>query len=468
MSVSRAVGPKGSIPWCTARTCTDVNSGLKEHILLCSLQNGYPCPICDMAVRLWWAIAKGYGMASNNEGYWSRSWALLTRDKGWYKPLLVLAAARMVPIVGPFGADGYALEWARLTSWGVDSSPKQRGVNVGGCIKSGARAFVVGLGYLLVYALLRMGVGLVLGEVLSGLFFAVLGVAVSVLIVVAKLRATIYQSIGAGYQVERIYDMVKYDYEGLLRIAGLSAIMGLVFGLVASVTMFAALLPHMGGVIRDLIEYEQYGMDDIYIVGSILGAIGAAMPSLFVLGYFLKILSSGISLVLNTAVGLWMRQFDVRNWGASSDPLPVAVSVSPEPYAPASPEPHAYGYQGPTVEEQVADEVPAPTDVQTMPEEQQPEEQMTPAASSPEWPDCMSQTAPVDSAPAEEDAETMDAPLAVDGAEPVDQVPTDETGEATDASLAVDEVVPSYEQLAEAAADMPAEEPETVETAASD
>ena len=80
------------------------------------------------------------------EKYFKRSWALLTRDKGWIKPILVMTAASLVPVVGFFGIQGYALEWARLTAWGVDSSPKQKNVDIGGCITSGARAFVVSLG----------------------------------------------------------------------------------------------------------------------------------------------------------------------------------------------------------------------------------------------------------------------------------------------------------------------------------
>ena len=76
-------------------------------------------------------------MADGNEGYYSRSWKLLSRDKGWYKPLLVMAVALFVPIVGALGVLGYELEWARLTAWGVDSSPKQKNVQVGKCIKAG-------------------------------------------------------------------------------------------------------------------------------------------------------------------------------------------------------------------------------------------------------------------------------------------------------------------------------------------
>lgn len=77
--------------------------------------------------------------------YFSCSWHLLTRQKGWIKPILILAIALLVPVAGPLALSGYALEWARLSAWGVDASPKQRGVCVGECIASGWRAFVVGL-----------------------------------------------------------------------------------------------------------------------------------------------------------------------------------------------------------------------------------------------------------------------------------------------------------------------------------
>lgn len=75
--------------------------------------------------------------------YFSHSWKLLTRDKGWVKPILVLAIAMFVPVVGPLAVLGYALEWARLSAWGVDAAPKQRGVKIGGCLVAGWRAFVV-------------------------------------------------------------------------------------------------------------------------------------------------------------------------------------------------------------------------------------------------------------------------------------------------------------------------------------
>ena len=84
--------------------------------------------------------------------YFSHSWELLTRDKGWVKPILVLAIAMFVPILGPLAVLGYALEWARLSAWGVDAAPKQRGVKIGGCLVAGWRAFVVILVWMLLWS----------------------------------------------------------------------------------------------------------------------------------------------------------------------------------------------------------------------------------------------------------------------------------------------------------------------------
>lgn len=300
-------------------------------------------------------------MASNNEGYWSRSWAMLTRDDGWIKPVLVLAAAKLVPIVGSFGVDGYALEWARLTAWGVDAAPKQSKVNVSACIGSGARAFVVMLGYGFALGLLRTLLTTVLGAGLGGILATALGIVVGVVIIVAKLRATIYQSIGAGYQVERISDMVKRDYQGLLRIAGLSAVLGIAVAVVASVLIGGTLVGRMGGVIGELIEYERYGyVDEYYLATLMLKGLADAMPLLFVSSYVIGIGSVIVKLILTTSVGLWMRQFDVPNWGESSDPLPGTVPASGnETREYGAGGYHAGGYAAPTAAP--VTDVPVPT-----------------------------------------------------------------------------------------------------------
>lgn len=280
-------------------------------------------------------------MATSNEGYWSRSWALLTRDKGWYKPVLALAAARLVPIVGGFGADGYALEWGRLTSWGVDSSPKQKDVDVTGCIRTGARAFVVALGYGLILALAQGILSSVLGDGLGGMLGMFLSVVGLTVVVVAQLRSAIYQNIGAGYQMNRIFDMLQRDFNGFARVMGLGVVMGLVVGFVASMLIGIVVLTSMGGLILDVARADSYGYDEVEMAASALRYIAAAMPALCISVYILNILTTLSNLIMTTSVGLWMRQFDVRNWGESGDPLPgspvAPTDAAPTYAAPATP-----------------------------------------------------------------------------------------------------------------------------------
>ena len=80
-------------------------------------------------------------MLSNELGF-TTSWKMLTRDKGWIKPILLLTLVGWVPILGQIAVLGYGLEWARLTAWGIDAAPKQRGVDYGKVLTTGGIAFL--------------------------------------------------------------------------------------------------------------------------------------------------------------------------------------------------------------------------------------------------------------------------------------------------------------------------------------
>ena len=262
-------------------------------------------------------------MANSNEGYWSRSYGLLTSQKGWIKPVLLVAAARLVPIVGWLGADGYTLEWGRLTAWGVDAAPKQKGVDIGACIGSGARAFVVTLGFGFVFGIISGILRTLFGSAFGGLLSFVISAASGIVITIAQLRATIYQSVGAGYQVNRLADMIKRDYNGLLRILGMMLIMGAVLGfvggiLISSVLMLGA-VPYMDEII-DLADAAYVSDERIALL--VLSMLGSMLPALFVMGFLLCIAGTFASMIQTTAVALWLRQFDVQHWGNSADPLP--------------------------------------------------------------------------------------------------------------------------------------------------
>ncbi|MBR3159670.1 MAG: DUF4013 domain-containing protein [Atopobiaceae bacterium] len=268
--------------------------------------------------------------------YAKRSWALLTRDKGWIKPVLVLAAANLVPIVGALGALGYAMEWARLTAWGVDSSPKQKNVQVGACIASGWRAFLVTLGWGLCLGLVGGLLSLILGfipgvlgdilEVLLSLVLVAGEFIVGVGICVACVRAAIYEKVGAGYRVDRIFEMIKRDVQGFFHLVLFAFVWLVVIGLM---TFVIALI--LGIAFMPVVLTASYSSSGYAAMAALSQAIGVVIILGLLLGYGVSILTSAYSLVFYNAVALWMRQFDVPSWGRSEDPLPQSMADGAAP-----------------------------------------------------------------------------------------------------------------------------------------
>lgn len=353
--------------------------------------------------------------------YFSRAWSLLTREKGWWKPVAVCAAADLVPVAGPLGVLGYRLEWARLVAWGADVSPKRHGVRAGSCISSGWRGFLV----LLVWGLVMGVIGGVCGALpliggLLGTLWTICCLYLGMVVSVAALRATIYQKAGAGFSWKNLVELGRRDPSGLLGILGWEMlcylVIALVGGIVLSVTALGA-APRIISLASELGYYNSglYGFD--YGYGSPYGGseyyvtqlamelffyvIAAFGPTLIVLGLIALVLRNGISMVVYAALGLWIRQFDVANWGRSEEPLPstafagekvtdAAAPVAPAtvadapaevPVRPAAPaaEPTAPGVEP----EPVAVE-PEPAAVEPAPVAA-PAESAAPAASEPEY-----------------------------------------------------------------------------------
>ena len=294
--------------------------------------------------------------------YFSRAWSLLTREKGWWKPVAVCAAADLVPVAGPLGVLGYRLEWARLVAWGADVSPKRHGVRVGSCISSGWRGFLV----LLVWSLVMGVIGGVCGALpliggLLGTLWTICCLYLGMVVSVAELRATIYQKAGAGFSWKNLVELGRRDPSGLLSILGWEMlcylVIALVGGIVLSVTALGA-APRIISLASELGYYNGglYGFD--YGYGSPYGGseyyvaqlamelffyvIAAFGPTLIVLGLIALVLRNGISMVVYAALGLWIRQFDVANWGRSEEPLPSTafagekVTDAAAPVAPAT------------------------------------------------------------------------------------------------------------------------------------
>lgn len=259
--------------------------------------------------------------------YFSRAWALLTRDKGWIKPLLVMTVAELVPIAGWLGNKGYVLEWARLTAWGVDAAPKQRNVDIGGCIASGWRGFVVELGWGLCLGIIISFVSLffaifpgMLGALLGGLF-SLISIAISAVagavISIAQIRTAIYERIGAGYRVDRVFEMIKRDVSGFGRVflvhlacGAVAGFVGMIVGLICVAMLMPIIMVGAAGGSRDQV---------LGVVAASMGLI-FALTTVFVLLF--SLLGNAVRMITTIATALWMRQFDVPSWGRSDEPLP--------------------------------------------------------------------------------------------------------------------------------------------------
>lgn len=294
-------------------------------------------------------------MNAQNLGFMS-SWHMLTRDKGWIKPVLLLTLVGWIPILGQIVLLGYALEWARLTAWGVEAAPKQQNVDYGKVLSTGGRAFMVTLTLGAVLALLLQIVfpgSLVwlltgnAGAVPASFAVASMGVASFLVLFVfmalsntfvtaATLRSTIYDSFSAGWRLDRLFQMVGRDVSGFLKAYLVSLIGGVIQGAYAAVVGVLGAIVLAGGVLGAVgVAGMAGGYPDEYIIHQLLtwGAGPALLVVLCGIAAMFAggVLSTSMVLVSVNAVGQWFARFDVKRWGLSSDPLPDGVpNVQPQ------------------------------------------------------------------------------------------------------------------------------------------
>lgn len=289
------------------------------------------------------------------------SWRRLTSERGWYKPVLLLALVSWVPVLGTIALLGYAYEWARLAAWGIDSAPRRQGINYGKLLATGGWAFLIllsmsvaiGLTLSVLFgidhaALLPIDFGSVsmwgLSQHGGGYIFSLslpltvrdlvglaLRVAAGGFVLAAMMRGTIYDGFAAGWRLDRLFQMIARDPAGFLRVVA-ACVLGCAVG-VAYSWLSAALL---GGIASMGFAALDWGEGSLYLVLNAgfllrhlftLDPIMALAASLFSLG--LSLLGSAVSVAMQLvavhATGMWFRRFDIARWGLSSDPLPDDV-----------------------------------------------------------------------------------------------------------------------------------------------
>lgn len=362
-----------------------------------------------------------------DHGYFSRAWALVTQEKGWWKPVLLLGLATLVPIVGPIAVLGYCLEWARRIAWGSTAAP-ERHVKVGELLASGWRGIVVLLGWAIVSGI----VGGILGKVpvlggLLGFAWSIFSIFLGMLFMVAAARATIYQSFKAGYRAKTIWEMGRRDPMGLLRVWLIRLVSGIVIGFVSLCIVVPAIVKVIPYAIN-FFEYGYYGYasdyEILYFLSNVLGDLGPAIIWTVVIGL---VLAAVVNLLTYAAIGLWLRQFDVPAWGKDEDPLPQSATAVEEPNglpkAPEPSEPAASSEPEPPAAEAAPAPVPGAPVVAEKPAEDatpaQPEPAEAPHAAIP-MPPVSEPEPPV---PGTEDSDSDDDSDPLDGAEVVEVEP---------------------------------------------
>ncbi|MDO4595836.1 MAG: DUF4013 domain-containing protein [Coriobacteriaceae bacterium] len=309
----------------------------------------------------------------------STSWKMLRRDKGWIKPLLVLALVSWIPILGQIVLLGYAYEWARLSAWGVDSAPKQGGVDYAKMLKTGAFAFLVSLTMSLPVAAIDIllfggssnlivlfgsmvghsaasAASLPLAAEGAGGLIVLISMVVNVILLTfvqcAMMRSTIYDGFGAGWRLDRLFEMVSRDAKGFFKLVGINALaaivqvgVGIVVGLVVAVVFLAC----FAGSLATLGVGMSFASDPESVILSALFSAGPVLLLLVVLvalaaGFIGNLANVAMTLVAVNATGQWFARFKVETWGISSAPLPEGVPVVSEerpgvaPKSPVQPE----------------------------------------------------------------------------------------------------------------------------------
>lgn len=287
------------------------------------------------------------------QGYFSRAWQAIRTSDAWLGKICLLALVSLIPLFGPLVVSGYLLGWARDAAWGMDNPLPKRifGNEDGALYRRGFFALVISLAMGLVVCVcvfvcmsffgLAAGAfsSLFGGTHLAGMLmfpalfesFGVLAVgiaavfAVQFFVWVSLMRMSIYDTLGSGFQFGHIWDMIRRDPAGLLKIFFCSLlaslIVGAVMSVVWSVVVFLGMIVCMGiAGIADFSGLSAYGFEGI----ALLGFVAAALFALAV--FYLSIVCSVvIQALVYRSLGYWTARFDVASWGSQDDPLPFTA-----------------------------------------------------------------------------------------------------------------------------------------------
>lgn len=246
-------------------------------------------------------------------GYFKTAWGDIKASPGWKSKLLLLAlillGSSFVPVIGViFGyvlVFGYLYGWARDAAWGIQSPLPQRIFNNSDgklysrgffiTVLSLVLGLIPGVFFVIYWMFYAAGmvdlysamsypgdIGLILTEFLGagfgGIIFYLLYIAamyaVKFFVWVGSMRISIYGRLSAGFQIKKIWAMLRHNKGGIFRIFGmnllLQAISGLIFMFIAILLLALAVViaVSMG------VDFFDTGSSPSYYIGALFVFLG--------------------------------------------------------------------------------------------------------------------------------------------------------------------------------------------------
>ena len=331
-------------------------------------------------------------------GYFKAAWTDIKSSPGWFPKLLLLGLVSLIPIFGQIVVAGYLYGWARDIAWDVKSPMPAHvfGNEDGRLYSRGFFALVIGFVFALAPGVIEAvgsGVGVAPFALFGmgrngwmlGLSAAVIGLLVFVATIAAtffaslftwvgSMRMAIYGRLSAGFQIGKLWNMMRHDFGGLLRIFGMTLIIGLVAGAILfAVVLVVVLVGGFAGIaaMGSPGMHARFGVSEVPI-GAILAFVFAALVLMLVLVYAAMVASAFSSAMTSRAMGYWMRQFDVPHWQGQDDPLPFEVD---SPRCQDAPQRPSWAQSQPQGQVDVQPQAPSSTDVRFQPQPAQSQSQ---------------------------------------------------------------------------------------------
>lgn len=269
--------------------------------------------------------------------YLSRSWRIAT-GSGGMKTIALTWLVTLIPIVGPIMQIGVFSEHARRVAWGSAESPEKsgptsKGIGMGKMLSSGWKAFVPMLvWYLAVYAI-DQAVSSIPGandSAVVSLLLSIFGYVAYTLIIIMGIYAVIYQRMGAGFRLDRGWEMFTRDFGGILRIFGMTLLLNLILTFIVMGCIFIAIGDSLTWLMQVIMGVQLGYFTSDLAVSVLADYILSKLGSIFLIYVVTVFLVTMNFMVYYTAYGLWMRQFNLPAWGKVSDPIPPSIPEAPE------------------------------------------------------------------------------------------------------------------------------------------